>query len=177
MSDVRMFHIGIIVPNMAEAIDKFAKVLDLTFTEPATVHVTRDVDGGVEGPLELQLAFSHEGPPYFELLEATGDGLYSQLGLHHIGLWESDNAARRDHLVAAGVNVTTIQYTPDGEIIALYSDPVDLFGARIEFVDRESPRADGPLDRRRALDGLTRRVHGSSASIIRTSTISFVERR
>jgi len=48
---------------------------------------------------------------------------------------EPNNAARRDHLVASGVNVTTIQYTPDGEIIALYSDPADLFGARIEFVD------------------------------------------
>jgi hypothetical protein len=47
--------------------------------------------------------------------------------LHHIGLWEPNNAARRDHLVASGVNVTTIQYTPDGEIIALYSDPADLF--------------------------------------------------
>jgi hypothetical protein len=68
------------------------------------------------------------------LLEATGDGLYSG-SAGTTSAWEPNNAARRDHLVASGVNVTTIQYTPDGEIIALYSDPADLFGARIEFVD------------------------------------------
>ena len=42
---------------------------------------------------------------------------------------------QRDHLVASGVDVTTVQYTPDREIIAVYSDPGDLFGPRIEFVD------------------------------------------
>jgi catechol 2,3-dioxygenase-like lactoylglutathione lyase family enzyme len=132
-----LFHVGVLVPDLGEAMQRFEDVLGLEFKDPARVQVNRFVEGQFDGPIELNLTWSVQGPPYLELIESTGDALYAHHheGLHHIGLWEPDNAGRRDSLQSKGVGVTSAQFYPEGGIIALYSEPNDRFGTRMEFVD------------------------------------------
>ena len=82
------FHIGILVPDLDEAIERFGDVLGITFADRVYQDSQYFDDGGVIKDLRLHLTYSTDGPPYYELLEAQGDGLYSMkhgAGLHHVG--------------------------------------------------------------------------------------------
>jgi hypothetical protein len=52
------------------------------------------------------MTYSMDGPPYVEILEATGEGLWSTergLGMHHIGGFATDFAATVARYEARGL--------------------------------------------------------------------------
>jgi catechol 2,3-dioxygenase-like lactoylglutathione lyase family enzyme len=138
MTATNLFHVGILVPDMSEAIERFTDVLGLTFKEPAIAHVDRFEQGESVEVLDLRITWSIEGPPYLELLESQdNDGLYgrAQEGMHHVGLWEPDPEALMERLQGLGLRNEATQYAPDDGILATYTAPAELYGTRLEFIE------------------------------------------
>ncbi len=137
--DQTYFHVGIFVYDIGQAIDRYSKVLSLTFVEPIMCGIPRLVDKGRESSLELALAYSTQGPPYYELLEMTGeDGLYGRQngeGISHVGVWHPDIKGAVARYAQRGVELEAAQYTPEGEFVAAYFRPGDLHAVRVELVD------------------------------------------
>jgi len=133
------FHVGILVPDIREAMAKFSDVLGLKFKEPAIAHVDDFDDSNGRRVLDLVITWATTGPPFIELLEAQGeDGLYGskELGLHHVGLYDPDPAGLMEELAGKGLRREATQWTPAGTIIAAYTAPEELHGTRLEFIDR-----------------------------------------
>jgi catechol 2,3-dioxygenase-like lactoylglutathione lyase family enzyme len=133
-----LFHVGILVPDLDEAVARFAEVLGLTFKDPAVAHVDRFEHGSTVEALDLRITWSIQGPPYLELLESQdSSSLYGHAheGLHHIGLWEPDPEALVRRFLTLGLHQEATQYTPDDHILATYSAPAEMYGTRLEFIE------------------------------------------
>jgi hypothetical protein len=135
--------VGIIVPQLDRAIARFSDVLGIKFTEPATFHIPRLEDPEAhEG--KLVAAFSMTQPPYYELIQADGDGIISLAnagGLLYYGVWETDMARRIDLLKQQGVGLAALfRMDVNSPPFALITKP-DLLGARIEYVTVEDQPA------------------------------------
>lgn len=139
MTEHTYFHVGIFVYDIERAIDRYSRALGLTFAEPIMCGIPHLVDRGRKSSLELPLAYSTQGPPYYELLQMTGeDGLYGRLngeGINHLGVWDPDIEGTVERLKEGGVQVEAAQYTPEGTYVAAYFRPTDLHGVRVELVD------------------------------------------
>ena len=68
------FHVGILVPDLDVAIERFSDVLGVSFADRVHQDTEYFEDGGVMQPLTLHITYSTDGPPYYELIEAQGDG-------------------------------------------------------------------------------------------------------
>ena len=138
MTATNVSHVGILVRNMDEAMDRFSEALGLTFKEPAIAHVDAFEQPSGTSVLDLRITWSVQGPPYLELLESQDDeGLYGyhHEGLHHIGLWESKPEELVERLIGLGLRKEATQYTPRGSILATYTAPQELYGTRLEFIE------------------------------------------
>jgi catechol 2,3-dioxygenase-like lactoylglutathione lyase family enzyme len=138
MTEMPYAHVGVLVDDLEAAIARYERCLGVTFMKPLTVHCDRVVEGGREQELDLTIAFSHQGPPHWELLQAVGDGIYGPQhvgGLHHVAVLDAEPARRRDELVARGFREVAAQQRPDGSLIVSYVDPAQLDGVRIELLD------------------------------------------
>ncbi len=131
------FHIGVVVPNLETAIARYSDVLGIQFTEPATFHIPR-LEDPEPHPGTLVAAFSRTDPPYYELIQAAGDGIISaaQAGrILYFGCWEPDMAGRLARLRAQKVGVDALfRMDAASPPYAMITAP-DLLGARIEYVD------------------------------------------
>lgn len=131
------FHVGIIVPDLAAAIARYEDVLGVKFTEPAALRVPYIED---PNPHEGQLisAYSMTEPPYYELLQAAGDGITSARfagNILYYGLWEPDMAGRLKKLEQQRIGLDAkFKMEANGLPFAIITEPV-LMGARIEYVD------------------------------------------
>jgi catechol 2,3-dioxygenase-like lactoylglutathione lyase family enzyme len=137
------FHVGILVPDIREAMARFTDVLGLEFKEPAVAHVDDFDDTTGRRVLDLSITWATTGPPFVELLESQGDdGLYGSrmLGLHHLGLYDQAPESLIDELVGKGLRREATQWTPEGRIIAVYTSPEELLGTRLEFIDQARER-------------------------------------
>lgn len=139
-SAASFFHVGILVDDLDKAIKRFENVLEIEFLAPVNVHVDYLEQAGETTPLDLHISYSKQGPPYYELLEAQGAGIYGihqGIGVHHIGVWEPNCENRLERLVHKhGLVREAVQYTPDRRIIVAYLEPTALYGTRIEIVDQ-----------------------------------------
>src|SRR5207244_2451818 len=101
-------HVGILVLDVEAAMREYRDALDLAFVDPVRVRVPRLHESTPvprESTLDVTITYSRQGPPYYELMGATGDGLYASanVGLHHLGLWAAECKARRAELLARGL--------------------------------------------------------------------------
>jgi catechol 2,3-dioxygenase-like lactoylglutathione lyase family enzyme len=132
-------HVGIVVADMGEARKRFSELLGLTFTDVASVDVESFQEAGQPPrPLQLELCYSLDGPPHYELIAATGHGVYGPRhvgGVHHIGFAEADVGQRLRDLAEYGVNFEALFRTEDdpGRLAAAYLDPDDVLGVRLEL--------------------------------------------
>lgn len=131
------FHAGIIVPDLEKAIARFSDVLGIKFTEPATFHIPRLEDPDPHAA-DLVAAFSMTAPPYYELIQADGDGVISIANggkILYYGMWESDMARRLEQLEKLKIGWDAL-FRMDAKTppYALITRP-GLFGARIEYVE------------------------------------------
>jgi len=132
------FHVGFLVNDLGEAMDRFGDIFKVTWTEPTTAHADIwEMDKGTN-PIALDVVYSNQGPVHIELLQAQGEGLYRPQqgeGFHHIGVWEPDCESRQQDLESKGLAPLATQYTPQKEIIVSYFDPAPLHGVMLEIVD------------------------------------------
>jgi hypothetical protein len=131
-------HIGFLVEDLDAAIERVSAVLGVSFPEPEISRPPVFVDDGKTCELALRLAWSYEGPPHIELIEAQASGLYSltgrEEGFHHLGVWEDDFPTLRRNMALWGISQQAVQREESGETIAHYTLPADLYGMRLEFV-------------------------------------------
>lgn len=139
------FHVGIVVPDLEKAIARFSDVLGIKFTEPATFNIPRLED---PDPHEFHLvgAFSMTEPPYYELIQANGNGIIAPSNAGQIlyyGVWETDMAMRLEKLKKQQVGLAALFRMDDqSPPFAMITQP-DLMGARIEYVSTASK---GPIE-------------------------------
>jgi catechol 2,3-dioxygenase-like lactoylglutathione lyase family enzyme len=131
-------HIGILVPDLEHAIEKWSTVLGYTFSPIGRYRTSKYVDQ--HQPEwhfhDARISFSKQGPPYIELMEATGDGTHSleQLGVHHFGIRGSDTRARQDQLCALGIETDGESWNDDGELLLFFTDKGAMDGVRLEYI-------------------------------------------
>lgn len=138
MTFAPFFHVGVLVPHLGSAIERFGDVLGIQFADAVRQDTEYFEEDGRMNSLKLHLTYSIDGPPYYELIEAQGDGLYGLKhgeGLHHIGVWEADCEQKQEELVAKGMTREGALYRPDGSIIVAFFVPTGLGGVRLEIAD------------------------------------------
>jgi hypothetical protein len=131
------FHIGILVKDLDAAMERFHKVLQVSFRTPRVVQVSQEYGRG-PSVADLRFTYSHQGPPYYELIEAHDTGIFSLdrgEGPHHIGMWALDGQERLKDLQGRGLRPEIVQYSGDGQLIFAYFERADLCGTRIEILD------------------------------------------
>ena len=139
MSSMPAYHVGILVRDIEEARRRFAAALGIAFG-PVEPRVLTFTSGEAD---EVVLCYSVEGPPYIELIEANGSGLFGVQhpeGVHHIGAWVTDGPSHCAALQAKGVGTDRQLRSVDGpyghsENFVWFNAPADLHGVRFEFVD------------------------------------------
>jgi catechol 2,3-dioxygenase-like lactoylglutathione lyase family enzyme len=130
-------HTGILVADMATEVDRFAALLGVEFQPPAVLtfaHV--ETAGGVERDVEVLITYSGGRPPFYELLEATGETVWRPegIGLHHVGGYVADLAAEEARLEALGLTVEARISTAEGQHIITFFEPDSASGARVELL-------------------------------------------
>jgi len=145
MQPASFFHSGIIVPDLEKAISRFSDVLGIKFTEPATFRIPCLQDPKPH-PGTLVAAFSMTAPPYYELIQASGDGITSITNggkILYFGIWESDMARRLEELEKFQIGWDALfRMGPQETPYAMITKP-DLLGARIEYVSEDDR---GPIE-------------------------------
>jgi hypothetical protein len=141
MTVTPMFHYGILVQDIEAAMERFGDLMGFTFHEPTTVHLNRLADP-VEHQIEFRATYSRQGPPFMELMEMAGDGIYASRhgeGIHHIGLWDPNIEMNRARLTGHHhLRPEATVLTPNGSAFAWFSDPASSHGVRLEFIDAEA---------------------------------------
>ena len=90
---------------------------------------------------DVLATYSREGPPYFELIEAIGETVWSPAmvgGLHHFGVMAADPLAEITRLEDAGFHIETQAVTPEG-VVTGPTYLLNRYGVRVE-VNGEAAR-------------------------------------
>ncbi len=147
MGNPTFHHVGVLVPRMGEAIRWFEEVLGVRFQEPQRMITQSRIDPGEFGDEEphegvSHLAWSKDGPPYYELVEAKttgGPGMHSLekqgAGLHHVGMFVADVDAEIERLRGLGVGLQGRILGPDGRTMACWTERSPESGLAIEYLD------------------------------------------
>lgn len=131
------FHIGIVVPNINQAIADYKNTAGLAFTDVATTELTlTNPTSGQRETVELKVAYSRTASPYIELIEAVGDMVFSAKNTKQIlyyGVWEADIEKRIQQLDANGLAIDALISQGDANPTAIITAP-DAYGVRTEYV-------------------------------------------
>lgn len=132
----KFFHIGVIVDDLNQAIQYYQDTQGLRFAEPATktFNVTNPQTGDSE-VVDLTVTYSRSGPPYLELIQAVGDGLFSISNgqqIWYYGLWDRDINQSIAKLKQANQLIDGI-ISSESEPEAIITAP-DAYGVRYEYV-------------------------------------------
>jgi hypothetical protein len=123
------FHVGLLVEDIEAAGEHFSAQLGLRFEPPRLTHPVTGED--------VRVAYSLTGPPYLELIEMTGDGLFSRDrggGFHHLGALCVDVPALVRSLDrVAGSYVCLVRLDGEPRVILELPPPP---GVPVEWVDR-----------------------------------------
>lgn len=112
----KVFHTGVLVPDLDEAMAFYASTLGLKFAEPFTLEgfpvwtpeaglktITNRFTISCEGPVRLELQQGEAGS-FFDASASRGD---------HVGLWVDDVAGTVDELIAQGWTVIAAGAGPE----------------------------------------------------------------
>jgi len=132
-------HIGILVPDLEEAIGRWSAATGYTFSPIGRYRTDRYSDHS-DPDLhhhDARISFSLEGPPRIELMEVTGKGTHGpdQLGIHHLGIQNvADAEGHRDALALKGIAIDGCSFDTEGRILLMFTDRTALDGIRLEFI-------------------------------------------
>lgn len=131
-----LYHVGMVVPDIRRAIAEISRQMGVAFEEPWPVTVNVRDERGV-GPETLTVTFGRQGPPFLELIEGAGGGVWSAEGgprLHHVGVWTEDLAGEVARLEGLGMRREASGVGPGGEL-NLFAYLIGADGLRVEMVD------------------------------------------
>lgn len=138
------FHIGWLVPDLEEAVAYYTRTLGIEFTEQATFKIPRLEEDPEPHPFSMTAVFSRTEPPYYELIQADGDGILSPAlagQILYYGIWEPDMAGRLKQLQAQEGRLDAVfREDEDSTPFAIITAP-DTFGTRIEYVGTKDVEA------------------------------------
>ena len=112
-----IFHIGIRVPNIYQAMEEMGKSLNITWTEVVESpgqRIWTPEHGQQEVPLKF--VYSCEGPQHLELLEGTKGSFWDgseDSGVHHLGVWVDDVKGETERLLALGWDLLGSARSPE----------------------------------------------------------------
>jgi Glyoxalase/Bleomycin resistance protein/Dioxygenase superfamily len=113
----RMYHQGIRVPDLDEAMAELGPALGVTWAAPMSVAAQpawTPEDG--QQQLALRFVYSCEGPQHIELLQGPPGSIWDgrvNPGLHHVGLWADDVAAETQRCIDRGWTLRLAQCSPE----------------------------------------------------------------
>jgi len=113
----RIYHTGILVPDLDSAMTEMGESLGVTWAEArevAEMPVWTPAHGVQTVP--LRYVYSCEGPQHIELLESAPGSPWhcgDTPGLHHVGVWVDDVAAEVEAVLGKGWSVALAGRTPD----------------------------------------------------------------
>ncbi len=132
-----VYHVGIVVPHMEEAMVELGRRFGVGWGEPRIVNV-RVRDSGGDRPLAARVNFCDRTTPIaLELIEAIPGTLWAASGksqLHHFGLYVESVQAAIDEL-GPGMTVEMAGLDRDG-MLAGFCYVNDALGVRMELVER-----------------------------------------
>ncbi|PXY26713.1 VOC family protein [Prauserella endophytica] len=120
------YHLCFVVADIERAQDELSRTVGVTWS-PARE--------GRLGDWDYRIAFSAEGPPFFELITGTeGSPWDTSTGnrFDHLGYWSADVAADSERLAGEGAPVA-FDACPYGRPFSYHR--LDSIGARLELVD------------------------------------------
>tara|TARA_B110000438_G_scaffold266995_1_gene281462 strand:- start:81 stop:569 length:489 start_codon:yes stop_codon:yes gene_type:complete len=118
MFDIKeVFHIGILVPNIYEAMEEMGESLNLTWTELVENHGQSiwSPENGQQS-IPLKFVYSCEGPQHLEILEGSPGSFWDgkeNPGVHHLGVWVDDVITETERLLALGWNLLGASKSPE----------------------------------------------------------------
>ena len=131
----RIYHVGIVVPDLGKAMDELGVELGISWPEPQNRREKRfrTEHGTIES--DLRFVYSIEGPPHLELIEAQAGTPWEATDsgiIHHVGFWVDDLAEASEELVNAGAPIEITYDTPELQSFAYH---LTSSGLRVELVD------------------------------------------
>ncbi|MEE4490789.1 VOC family protein [Streptomyces sp. BE230] len=120
------YHVCFSVPDLGRAMEDLTAVSAVRWHDP--------VDGRI-GDWPYRIAFTVQGPPFIELIEAAPGGPWgdtTRAQFHHIGFWTSDITAGASRLAAHGFP-EVFSGCPHGRPFAYHR--MDSVGGHVELVD------------------------------------------
>jgi len=132
-------HIGILVPNLEEAIERWGTATGFTFSPIARYRTSNYSDHSDANAHfhDARISFSRQGSPRIELMEVTGDGTHGleELGIHHFGFQGiEDPQGRLDELAKIAIGSDGVSRDAEGRILLCFTDKRALDGIRLELV-------------------------------------------
>ena len=112
-----IFHIGIRVPNLYQAMEEMGESLNVTWTEVVESpgqRIWTPEHGQQEVPLKF--VYSCEGPQHVELLEGAKGSFWDgneDSGVHHLGVWVDDVKGETERLLALGWDLLGSARSPE----------------------------------------------------------------
>lgn len=97
------FHVGYVVPDLAEAMERLTASAGLRWAAARTLPVTLRTPAG-EISATVHLTYSVQGPPHLELIEEQAGTVWGSehAGFHHMGYWSGRFGDDIDALTRAG---------------------------------------------------------------------------
>lgn len=100
-----LFHTGVRVPDIHEAMDQYSSTLGLTWAQLQERDQSVWIPGVGQTTIALKFTYSCEGPHHVELLEGAPGSIWDGRevpGLHHYGVWVDDVKAETEAAIANG---------------------------------------------------------------------------
>ncbi len=134
-----IYHIGIRVPDLEEAMHEMGSSLDITWAEPVYTEA-QSVWTPSEGQQKLPLKFvySCDGPQHLELLEGPPNSVWDgseNSGVHHVGVWVDNVANETERFLKDGWTLLAASTSPE-EGYGGYTYVAPQSGTIIELVSR-----------------------------------------
>jgi hypothetical protein len=96
-----VYHVGVIVPDLEEGMDRYSKAMGLTWCKVQELQLPVLTPDGPTSVVS-RFTYSHQGP-YVELIDENLDTIWRVSdGIHHIGRWTDDLRGDLASLEAAG---------------------------------------------------------------------------
>lgn len=137
--DMQLFHTGIIVDDLEQAMASWGVALGLHWAPPKSAATPMHCPDGVLGR-EVRFSYSVEGPHHIELLEQVDPSPYLSLTggryIHHLGYYTRDLAGQSRRLEDLGFPCELSGVTAGGGVArATFHRNVLAPGMWIELVD------------------------------------------
>ena len=132
-----VFHVGIIVPDIEQGMAEIARRFGASWPRPpGSASVRVRTRAGVQ-VLNSRFAYTAEGPPYIELIEAV-PGTVWEAGagsrIHHLGAFVDDLDAEIERLTAEGAELELASVDEDGARVLGVSYVNSALGVRLELL-------------------------------------------